>query len=468
MFRLIVEKELRDIIGSTKFAVTFLISALLILLAFYVGARNYQLSRAEYETAVSEDLRQMEGLTDWIQAEHSIFLPPQPLGALVTGVSNDIGRNIGLSSRGSLAAEDSRFNDDPIFAAFRFLDLEFVFKIVLSLFAILFVYNAVNGEKEQGTLRLTFTNSVPRDTYMLGKVTGSFLALGLPLLIPMLLGCLILVLMGVPLSADEWMRLGVVSLGGFLLLGAFLTLSLLVSTLTHRSSSAFLALLVAWIFAVLIIPRTSVLLAGRSVEVLSSDEMNYQKARLRAQMWEEDKGKMSEFSPTSGNAQDAVKEFNAYMAEVARARQERYEAAAGRLEEQRRNQEAVQQRLAFGLARISPVSCFSLAAMNLAGTSLDLKEEYLRQARAYRETYSRFISDKTGGMRRGGLILRVMSEDQEEPEPIDPHEIPPFQFQPPQLETALSSSLLDLGILALFNIVFFAGAFISFQRYDLR
>ncbi|HSR67223.1 MAG TPA: ABC transporter permease subunit, partial [Acidobacteriota bacterium] len=419
MFRLIVEKELRDIIGSTKFAVTFLISALLILLAFYVGARNYQLSRAQYETALSENLRQMEGITDWLQVEQSVFLPPQPLATLVTGVSNDIGRNVQVTSRGSVTAEDSRFNDDPIFAAFRFLDLDFVFKIVLSLFAILFVYNAVNGEKEQGTLRLTFTNPVPRDTYMLGKVTGSFLALGLPLLVPILVGCLILVLMGIPLSGGEWARLALISLAGLLLLGAFLTLSLLVSTLTHRSSSAFLALLVAWIFAVLIIPRTSVLLAGRSVEVLSSDEMNYQKARLRAQMWEEDKGKMSEFSPTSDNAQDAVQEFNAFMAEVARAREERYQAAVERIQEQRRNQEGVQQRLAFGLARISPVSCFSLASMNLAGTSLGLKEEYLRQAQAYRETYNRFISDKTGGLGGGGMILRIMSEDQKQPDPID-------------------------------------------------
>jgi hypothetical protein len=40
MFRLIVEKELREIVGSVKFAVTFGISALLLVLTFYVGARN--------------------------------------------------------------------------------------------------------------------------------------------------------------------------------------------------------------------------------------------------------------------------------------------------------------------------------------------------------------------------------------------------------------------------------------------
>ncbi|MEE8583230.1 MAG: ABC transporter permease subunit [Acidobacteriota bacterium] len=65
-------------------------------------------------------------------------------------------------------------------------------QIVLSLFAILFAYNAVSGEKEQGTLRLSFSNAVPRDSYILGKAAGSFLALAIPLLILILLGCLLL------------------------------------------------------------------------------------------------------------------------------------------------------------------------------------------------------------------------------------------------------------------------------------
>ena len=38
-------------------------------------------------------------------------------------------------------------------AGFRFLDLDFIFQIVLSLFAILFAYDTISGEKERGTLR---------------------------------------------------------------------------------------------------------------------------------------------------------------------------------------------------------------------------------------------------------------------------------------------------------------------------
>ena len=126
MTKLIIEKELRDIIGSRKFSISFLICSVLIMLTFYVGARNHQVNVARYEAARIENLRKLEGLTDWLEVRsHRIFLPPRPLEALVSGISNDIGRTIEMSGRGELSAEGSRYNEDPVFAIFRFLDIEF-------------------------------------------------------------------------------------------------------------------------------------------------------------------------------------------------------------------------------------------------------------------------------------------------------------------------------------------------------
>ena len=227
---------------------------------------------------MAEHMRQMEGLTDWGTIDHRIILPPQPLAALVSGVSNDIGRTVNMKARGELKPEGSRFNEDPLFAVFRFLDLEFIFAIILSLFAILFGYDAINGEKERGTLALTFANPVPRDQYILGKIAGSFIALIVPLMIPTLIGCLMLPLLGVPMDADSWLRLAMVILAGTLYFGVFLTLSVFMSTLLRSSSASLMALLVVWIFAVLIIPRTSVLMAGRSIVVPSVDQIYYDKS----------------------------------------------------------------------------------------------------------------------------------------------------------------------------------------------
>ena len=167
-----------------------------------MGGRHYQIASEAYDAAVRANLRKMEALTAWEEVrDHRIALPPNPVASLVMGISNDIGRTAEIRGRGEITPVDSRYGDDPIYAVFRFLDLDFIFQIVLSLFAILFAYDAINGEKERGTLRLTFANAVPRSTYILGKITGSYLGLAVPLLIPLLLGCLVLVLMDIPMSA---------------------------------------------------------------------------------------------------------------------------------------------------------------------------------------------------------------------------------------------------------------------------
>ncbi len=471
MFKLILDKELREIIGTTKFAVTFGVCAVLILLAFYVGAKNYTVSMAEYEASRSENLKQMEGLTDWNQIEHRIFLKPQPLASLVSGISNDIGRTVEMRTRGELRDQGSRFNEDPIFAVFRFLDLEFIFTIVLSLFAILFGYDAINGEKERGTLRLSFSNSIPRDQYILGKIIGSFLALVVPLFIPILIGCLLLPALGVPMEGGDWLRLAMVILAGLLYFGVFLTLSVFVSALTQHSSSSFLMLLVVWIFAVLIIPRVSVLVAGRTVDVPSIDHVDYEKSKYSRQLFSDRMQAFSEWAKDFKRSDDhqafmtAMQEFNVGQDDIMA---EKMSIFTEKLNEDRENKSGQQQRLALAIARISPAASFSLAAADLASTSLDLRSAYLEAANAYQTQYATFMESKNSG--QGGFTMRFShaNEEEDEPEPIDPTELPVFEYQAPGVASTIAKALPDMGILALFNIMFFAGAFVACLRYDVR
>ena len=72
---------------------------------------------------------------------------------------------------------DSKYESNPVFSIYGALDLTFIVKIILSLFAILFTYDAIVGEKEKGTLKLTLSNNVPRDLLILGKVIGGFISL---------------------------------------------------------------------------------------------------------------------------------------------------------------------------------------------------------------------------------------------------------------------------------------------------
>lgn len=471
MFKLIVEKELREIVGSLKFAVTFGISSLLLVLTFYVGARNYQVSAEQYEAAKRENLRKLEGLTEWEEVRNfRVYLPPQPVSSLVMGVSNDIGRTSEIRGAGEITARDSRYGEDPVYAVFRFLDLDFIFQIVLSLFAILFAYDAVNGEKERGTLRLTLANAVPRGTYIAGKIAGSFLALGIPLLVPILLGALLLVAMGVPMAAGDWTRFALVVAAGYLYFGAFLSLSLFVSSATQRSATSFLVLLVVWIFSVMIVPRTAVLLAGRAVEVPSVDELVSQKSRYSASLWQEHRKKMADFRAPQDQPMDKVMDgFQKFMADLDAERTEKMDAFSRQLNERRSNAQAVQERLAFGIARVSPSAVFSLLCTSIASTGIGMKDDYKEQAARYQKSYAEFMRGKTGRNPSGSFVFRMTTDgEQEEKKKINTAEIPAFAFVQPPLEASLGVIATDFGILALFNLSFFAGAFAAFLRFDAR
>jgi ABC-type transport system involved in multi-copper enzyme maturation permease subunit len=470
MYKTILIKEIRDIIGSRKFLVSFLICSLLIIISFYTGAKWYENNRSRYEAALSENIRQMSGVTDWIMVKHHVYLPPDPLAALVAGVDNDIGRDIEMFAVGELTARDSRFSDDPIFSVFHFLDIEFVFSIVLALFAILFGYNMVNGEKEAGTLRLVFANAVPRHHFILGKMTGALLAVTIPLLIPFCIGSLLLIIMGIPMDTDAWIKLGLIIVSGLLYFGVMLLLSVFLSTVTLRSSNAFLLTLIIWIFSTLIIPRAAVLIAGRLVQVPTIDELDSQKFGYRSQLWTEDMQKMNAFKvPESKNPQEMIDAFHKYMGELGRQRNEKMDLFNQRLNEERRNRQNNQEALAFSLARIVPSANFSLAVMRLAGSSLELKQAFLSTAQSYQQSYAQFLGSKTDGILPGsGMVFRMINDDGQEPVPINPHEIPAFVYKNKSSGQVLQLAGMDILMLIGFGLLFFCGAWGAFLRYDLR
>jgi ABC-type transport system involved in multi-copper enzyme maturation permease subunit len=468
MWRAIIDKELREVIRSTKFAISFAVCSILIIGAFWAGAMEYKTESVRHEAAKRGNLRQLEGVTDWLMVNNfRIYLPPQPLGALVGGISNDIGRTTPIGGRSDSQQDDSKYSEEPVYAAFRFLDLEYILEIVLSLFALLFSYDAISGEKERGTLRLAFAGPLKRRTFMSGKLVGSFLALGVPLLVPFLIGALLLVLLGVPMSRDEWIRLGCIVGTGLLYLGVFLTMGIAVSALTQRSSSSFLILLVAWIFAVLIIPRGAVLLAGRSVEVPSVDAIGAQMAQFSQQQAVEDQKKMTSFQSTSDPSK-AMQEFQKFMGDIASNRAAKMQDLSMRLNEERSNRQVVQEALALGLARLSPAASFSLAASAFAGTSLRLKDRYRDAAREYKRVYDKFMLEKTGVNPGGGMMVRVITDDSQKQKPIDPHEIPTFEYAQATVGDVAPDGVVDVGVLALFCLVFFGVAHAAFVRYDLR
>jgi len=139
------------------------------------------------------------------------------------------------------------------------------------------------------------------------------------------------------------------------------------------------------------------------------------------------------------------------------------------LNQDRSNRQIIQQNVSLGISRISPSAVFGLAATKLAGTSIELISDFFTDVREYQNAYKQFLTQKTDGMLPGaGLVLKMISIGDEEPEPIDAYELPEFEYAGPGLSNILNRSVFDLTLLIIFCMIFFIGTVFSFQKYDVR
>ena len=117
--------------------------------------------------------------------------------------------------------------------------------------------------------------------------------------------------------------------------------------------------------------------------------------------------------------------------------------------------------LALNISRTSPAAVYYNAAAVLAETDLGSSWRFMEQARQYRQEWVEYLRDeKIFSSRR--WFTGKNSED-----PLDLTGMPRFKERSESIGDSLQRALPDIMILAVLNILFFMGAFISFLRYDL-
>ena len=152
----LIQKELKAIILSPKFTATFAVCSILMLLSVYIGINEYKANVKQYDTTRNLVEQDRQDKTNWFQVRDVALRKPDPMQIFSAGLNNDIGRWSSIDSHDPIELKGSNYSNDPIYAVFRFIDFTFIVQVVLSLFAILFTYDAINGEREGGTLQLVF------------------------------------------------------------------------------------------------------------------------------------------------------------------------------------------------------------------------------------------------------------------------------------------------------------------------
>ncbi len=411
MLKSIIRKEILSNLLSYKFSIITILSAILILVSIFVMYRDYYLALENYEIL-------------WSKSENPpVVIPPIPLSIFAKGLEENLCRSYEPGFVGSIDISSTQKSVNKLFKLFTTPDLLYVIKVILSLCAMLFAFDTVCGEKEIGTLRQTISNTVKRPILIIGKWIGGFISFILPFFIAVLLGTIFVTLSPmVNMNPENWLKLGLFLLTSMLYLAVFFSLGLLISCLTHQSSSSLVISLFVWAMLVFLIPNLGNILARQLVRIPTVQQLELKRQQIqikteievnRLQTWPERK--------------KAIERANSEREMLA----EDYRNRFNRLVTVSRN-----------ITRISPAAAFTFLATDFTGTGM-LEERRLKRA---------FLQYRD--------ILWNWDEKGDRPA---------FGYQRSSVkEVLVKGGLSNCLILILFNILFFTGAYVAFLRYDVR
>jgi len=419
MLRAIVFRELFDHLQSLRFAIGFV----LIVGLFVVSAVSWNVRQARetalHQAAVQRAERMLApsargGGSNLALGGAEIWRPISPLGFLAGGHDRGLPNSARANIQG-LKLEQKGDRNPLLFR--RDIDWAFIIGFVGTLLALLLTHDAIAGEKESGSLRQTLANAVPRDLLLLGKYLAASLAVSVPVLVGAGLALVIMVHAGgTELSAKVYGPIAGCLLGGFLCLSASIWLGLFASSRTANASLALMVTLVVWSLFAVFLPGSGSLIGNKLVPVPSRSDLQ----RDLREAWREHRG-------------DA-------------------DPIVARLRENYSRQLLRQLDVAQRATRLSPVTAYRYFSEALSSTGVTHYRTFLNQAGAYRKVLLDFAEELDSAP-----DVRARAE-----------EVPVFRFREATLARRVALTTDSIVILLVYNLLFFAGAFVSFRRYDVR
>ncbi len=336
------------------------------------------------------------------------------------------------------------------------VDWGFIIGYVLSLIALLFTFDSISHEREQGTLRLMFANSIPRHTVLIGKFLGALISINIPFTLAVLVNLLVISTSSdVNLGAEAWGRLGLIFFITLLYISLFLALGLLVSARVQRSAVSLVILLLVWVTLVVFMPSTLVSIAGRSTPPKSALGFSERSARFEEELGNEYYA--LRYNPDKSLTRIQILQTAGEYVTKDAAQQER-------LHEERLKQRIFQVRRARAITQISPVTIFQHLLEAFAGTGFERHLQFLENVKSYAQQYQVFIVDTDQADPESLHIFGVREGMSQKPVRLEA--IPKFE-DTLSFSKDFNTAAVDLLLLLLFVIILLSGAYLAFVRVEI-
>jgi ABC-2 type transport system permease protein len=471
MMRILFIKEIREALASRRFWVILALCLVLIPLGVEVSLKDYQTRLQNYREAVRIYQEETKQVQDVLYKDGAkAFAPPTPLSFLSRGLELILPNIAETPARRTDPPVGMRLGNnqgrDNLYEFFYGpLDLIFIVGVVMSFLAIILTYGAIAGEKEQGTLRQILSSPVPRAKIILAKATASGIVLVIPFLLALTLSLTVLEVQGSPLAAlaGAWTSVGLAVLICLLFIGAFFNLGLLVSALTKQAVPALIALLLAWVFLYGVYPRLSAAAAQVLYPVKSEARVALEKAQVRRAIDKERDAEIEKVAQTMPRdfKSEAFKDGEKKQAELRGRYRARLEASSRTIDRDVEERWKSRNALTVNIARLSPVSLFVRPLAELSRTGWLEYQQFHAEVRQYEGVLNRDIFGKNREVHMKGGVMVSNEANPNAPAPV-------FTYVRTPEDSIVRNVLPDVLLLVLFNLVFFAGAFIAFLGYDVR
>ena len=157
-------KEFLLNVRSSRFVVGLLLCLVIVLFTMIVSVSDYQIQKEVCEAEARQAGEEMRSCLVWSKVSPKLVREPEPLSLLSRGITNNVGYivSIDLWEIPFLPLQFNWAQNSPFMKVFPPFDFSAVLSVMISLLALVFSYDAVTREREEGTLRFIFSSSVSR------------------------------------------------------------------------------------------------------------------------------------------------------------------------------------------------------------------------------------------------------------------------------------------------------------------
>ena len=471
MLLTLIQKEMMHHVLSVRFVALLLMCILLIPLTLSINYQSYRQNLVDYQEAVKLANIEEKTVNPKMPLEPEIevsklILKPTPLSIFAKGLGDSLPSYLGMTRNGITQGPPATFSA-PLSQLLGHLDFLFVVGTVFSLLALLFTFDAVAGEREAGTIRITLANSLPRDLLLWSKLIGGYLVFVVPFLVSFLFGLLLLVWQGFPLGeSDISSRVLSLTLVSLLYIGVFFAIGTVISTYLDSAKTALIIAFTVWVFAVLITPRIGFLAAKVIAPTRTSQSVYMEKTAMRDNFdaeLSEIKKKIVMETPADERgmrviAGEVANKIDERMKPFEAEYRQKFQDHANKLDRDYKREVERQEQVGETLSRITPTSSLIYLATNLTQMGKRKRRNYFQAGERYynelhTDLFSKIVNHASARMWNPATDIVNIT-------------------QPPSLEiTTLGEtfrqSMVDVLLLCFFAVALTTVAFLKFFRSDI-